>query len=554
MNDSNPTVETGQDREVEAKFRLGPEAKLSALSAARDLPDGYSAGEQEIRLIDDVYVDSADHALLRAGFALRLRCSKGSTKLTLKGIERAGLEAIHDRFELESRIIPGLAPLDREGWSPVIRRWVDAIAGEETKLLPVVNIGHARLLRPILGPVASADGDPDRRGPVAEWVVEELRVSRPDRDGLRAGIPEPIADFVEAELELLPAGSREQLEELSAHWLAQEGVTAQSESKLEQALRMMAEHRPERPDETGIRPETSMVEAGRRMLHRQLYEMLLCEGGARRGEDIEYVHDMRVACRRATGALSVFGEWFEPEALAPVQKLFKTTRRVLGPIRDRDVALEKLAKHQATLSPGAAQELEAVADRWRAEREAAYARLLEWLDGKRYRKLIRQVEALASRPGMGAAEHARGPGKPWQLRHVMPSAIQLRYAIIRSYEPYFEDWDAVPDELLHQLRIDCKRLRYCLEPVEGLMGEAGVKTIARLKEVQTVLGDFNDAVVKRDMLQQMIDEGLDLPAVRAYAKEQERILRAARRDLPDRWPTVRGLEMRKALGKAVAAL
>jgi len=137
-------------REVEAKFRLGPEADLSALSGARDLPPGFEAGAQKIALIDDIYVDTADQELLRSGFALRVRYSGGSIKLTLKGLARGGMQAIHDRFELESHVIPGLSPLDPEGWSPVLRRWVLANTGENPKFLPMVNIGHARLKRPIL--------------------------------------------------------------------------------------------------------------------------------------------------------------------------------------------------------------------------------------------------------------------------------------------------------------------------------------------------------------------------------------------------------------------
>ena len=47
------------------------------------------------------------------------------------------------------------------------------------------------------------------------------------------------------------------------------------------------------------------------------------ELGTRLGEDIEALHDMRVATRRMRAAFRVFGEHFEPKAVAPYLKGLK---------------------------------------------------------------------------------------------------------------------------------------------------------------------------------------------------------------------------------------
>ena len=544
-----------RDREIEAKFRLGPEADLPRLASAGGLPAGFEAGPQHIALIEDVYVDTEARALMRAGFALRLRHAGGKVKLTLKGIDHGGHAAIHDRFELESQVEPGFAPLDPAGWTPGLRQQVLAATGKAPRFLPLVNIGHARLTRPIFGPGPVADGEAaTASGPIAEWVLEELRVSRPDREGLRAGIPEGVGDFVEAELELLEGGQREQLEQLSAHWLAQPGVSAESASKLEQALRMLAERPTQSGLAAGLQPPMGMAEAGRLLLRQQLTEMLLCEGGAREGADIEYVHDMRVACRRASGLLDLFGDWIEPEQLAPLARLFKRTRRALGPIRDLDVALEKLTAHQAELSKSEAKALEAVAKRWRKERAAANPRMLAWLDSRRYARLIARAEQLLERPEAEAEPGPEAAVSPWQLRHVMPGAIQQRYSAVRAYEVPLADLARVPDDRLHELRIDCKRLRYCLESVLPLIGPAGEEAVRRVKRVQTTLGDFNDALVKRALLDAMIADGIDAPAVKAYAKLQTRQARKLRAGLAEHWAPVCDREMRELIGDALAAL
>lgn len=541
-------------REIEAKFRLGPEADLPRMASAGGLPDGFRAGPQRIALIDDVYVDTATRALMRAGFALRLRQSAGRAKLSLKGIDRAGPSAIHDRIELESEVGSGFAPLDPAGWSPELRRRVLAATGDAPRLLPVANVGHARLIRPILDAAAVDDPAGAVARPIAEWVLEELRVSRPDRDGRRGGLPQVVGEYVEAELELMEGGSRAQLEKLSAHWLAQPGVSAEPASKFEQALRMLAERPSAASGPAGLRPQMGMAEAGRMLLRQQLDEMLLCEGGARDGADIEYVHDMRVACRRASGLIDLFGDWIAPETRTPLTRLFKRTRRALGPIRDLDVALEKLGAHQASVSPSEAKALEAVAKRWRKARAAANPSMLAWLDSRRYARLIVQAEQQLEREGVDPAPGPDSTVGPWQLRHVMPGAILQRYTRVRAYEVPLADLDSVPDERLHELRIHAKRLRYSLEAVLPLIGPAGEEAARRVKRLQTTLGDFNDALVKRALLDAMIADGIDAPAVKAYAKLQTRQARKLRAGLGEQWAPICDRAMRDLIGDALAEL
>jgi len=55
-----------------------------------------------------------------------------------------------------------------------------------------------------------------------------------------------------------------------------------------------------------------------------------------------------------------------------------------------------------------------------------------------------------------------------------------------------------PDELLHQVRIECKKLRYLMEFFSELIPDVtNVMLQKRLRRLQSRLGDFNDASVQQ---------------------------------------------------------
>lgn len=64
---------------------------------------------------------------------------------------------------------------------------------------------------------------------------------------------------------------------------------------------------------------------------------------------------------------------------------------------------------------------------------------------------------------------------------------------------------ASSDESLHALRIQCKQLRYLLEFFRPTYGDLLKAETARLKELQDVLGEFQDACVAGGLLHRYAD-------------------------------------------------
>lgn len=89
-----------------------------------------------------------------------------------------------------------------------------------------------------------------------------------------------------------------------------------------------------------IAPDATFIEAAHTSLRQQLDEMLSNLDGTRGGDDIEALHDMRVASRRLRAALSVFAAAFPPKPFSVTEKEVARVTDALGAVRDADVQIE----------------------------------------------------------------------------------------------------------------------------------------------------------------------------------------------------------------------
>ena len=299
-----------------------------------------------------------------------------------------------------------------------------------------------------------------------------------------------------------------------------------------------------------------MAEAGRLMWRHQLLALLLNEAGARRGDDPEYVHDMRVATRRARAVARLFGPFFRRKALRLHLTNLRRTARALGAVRDGDVALLKLRKYSRTRPDVEQQGLAEIRAVWRVERRQAYRLLLEWLDSPDYRSFVAGFAEFCKTAGLGARTHdsgSEGAPAPCLVGHVMPSAILNRFEQVRAYERLFESSQPLSVSALHALRIDCKALRYSLEPVEHLLGEEGSEIVQQMKRLQDLLGDLNDAVVADFRLAELAD-AVEPTALAAYRAEQQSIVAELVSATPDAWRGFVAADNRRLLAGAIARL
>ena len=192
---------------------------------------------------------------------------------------------------------------------------------------------------------------------------------------------------------------------------------------------------------------------------------------------------------------------------------------MLGAVRDLDVMLEHLAEEARTLDAGDAEPAEALLGRLARERDVAQNALRDALESERYLTLLDRFEALVAQlePAAGASS--------------LDSLVKKQRSRLRRAVRGLGGEPADPE--LHEVRKRGKRARYTTE----LAGNDEVVT--RLKELQDVLGEHQDAVVAADKLHALArDPGTTVPealaAGRLIEREHERKARA-RAEWPERW-------------------
>jgi len=312
----------------------------------------------------------------------------------------------------------------------------------------------------------------------------------------------------------------------------------------------------------GVRPGDSMSEAGRKVLRYHLRRMLKHEPGTRSGQDIEELHDMRVATRRMRAAARVFGAYFDRQAFAPYLKGLRRTGRALGDVRDLDVLLHKTQAHVDSLPMDQRDGLTPLLDAWRARREEARERMTRYLDSNRYADFVEAFGEFVTTEGLGAADQpADEEPTPTRVCDLVPLVVHERLAAVRAYEPLLACGDQADIPTLHALRIAFKRLRYTLEFFQEVLGPEAAEIIEETKLMQDHLGDLNDAHVACGLIVEFLAQwhqerlaGVSIEGVASYLAAKQAEMTRLIEVFPAAWARFNDPALRHKLALAVGVL
>lgn len=311
-----------------------------------------------------------------------------------------------------------------------------------------------------------------------------------------------------------------------------------------------------------ILPDDSLAEAGRKVFNQQFLAVVANEAGTRLGEDIEALHDMRVATRRLRAAFEVFGDGFERKALKSHLSGLRATGRALGVVRDQDVFMEKVNHYIQLQAEGEAHGLDPLLAAWQSAREQARAAMLTYLDSKEFQAFKGSFLAFVTTPGTGALPEPKGCPQPRRVCELAPALIYERLAAVRAYDGVI---GTAPVETLHALRIEFKKLRYTVEYFRDVLGPEAPELINLFKDMQDHLGDLNDAQVAIQILDDFLKSELkshrtpdaldeETQAIHAYQAyrqaERDRLLET----FPEAWARFNNPEFRQKIARVVSVL
>lgn len=226
------------------------------------------------------------------------------------------------------------------------------------------------------------------------------------------------------------------------------------------------------------------------------------ETGIRADWDTEFLHDFRVAIRRTRSALTQIKGVLPEDAVAHFKDAFRQLGRSTNRLRDLDVYLLEEEAYRAMLPQSLQPGLDAVFSRLKSERWRALSDMVQVLEKPEY------LDLMDSWATFLRGEQSRG-GKD----SAVPAIALARKFIFKRFKQILKKGQAIgddtPDEALHDLRIDCKKLRYLLEFFASLFPKDKMgKLIGYMKKLQDNLGDFNDLSVQQWELTTYLNEVL----------------------------------------------
>ena len=174
--------------------------------------------------------------------------------------------------------------------------------------------------------------------------------------------------------------------------------------------------------------------------------------------DSEFLHDFRVAGRRTRAALSQLNTVFPQEKVRIFKQLFSGLGKLTNNIRDFDVFLLHKVYYRTMLPPHLQKGLSPFFTDLARTRKTELKKLVEWCNSDLEKIIF----------------------KPWHLFlnleseydettiHANTPVINLaKESIMNRYKKIIKNGskitDSTPDAKLHNLRIECKKLRYLME-------------------------------------------------------------------------------------------
>ncbi|HFE45188.1 MAG TPA: CHAD domain-containing protein [Nannocystis exedens] len=434
--------------------------------------DDRGAHEQ----VDD-YLDTERLDLSRGRGGLRVRTKSGQRTLTFKNAGSRQGDAFR-RLEVvgawEQDVLPGSAA----ELPPSVRRHVEPLIYSR----PLEGLMRLETRRHALG----------LRHPLS-GARAELAIDRVE-SGSGACRATP---FAEVEIEALEGDCRP-WQELAERLKGGFGLTTSAHNKLEQALVLAGRQLPAPRKKTPLVSSMPLREAAREVFRRHFYRLQREEPGTRLAEDIEALHDMRVASRRLRAAFRLLSGAFSAGQLDAFNRLMSRTGQVLGHARDLDVFLEALPALRASVPEALVEDLEPFEALVVEHRRREQQRILTWLSSATRLRACERFELFLERPP------ARARGLAMEVGQVAPGLVLS--AARRVYRRGAKIGRKAPPAKLHRLRIAMKKMRYAMEDFSDLYGKRLGGFVRACRELQDVLGAFNDADVTLHWVGEFVDK------------------------------------------------
>jgi inorganic triphosphatase YgiF len=461
--------------EIELKFIIDETMPRQLWARAK----GLANGTPKARTLRSIYLDTPEHALKKAGIAMRLRRDG-----------RRWIQTIKTGAQLHG----GLSQVGEiENPAPGGRPCIEAIPDEGVR---------EEIVQQIKGAVLQ---------PVCETIVKRTAGELVLADGTRVELAVDVGEILaagrsarlrEAEIELID-GNVGGLFEVARLLFPDGGLRFSELSKGARGY-LLAEQgladlplAPRNAEPLTLHPSQTTEQAARDVLRGCVAQVAANMAVVRELDDPEGPHQLRVGLRRMRSAFSVFSWALGGAEMKRLSGEARWLGQQVGRLRDLDVVADEIVGKEASTHPDETG-LATLAEELRREAVATRGELRALLSGARAQAVLLDMVRFVETRGwldpsdIGQTERLATPSSEF-AQH----ALQKRWKKVARCA---EGFDTLTVEQRHELRKELKKLRYAGEFFASLFRAKHVEPfVKRLKKLQAVFGDLNDAATLRTM-------------------------------------------------------
>ncbi len=215
--------------------------------------------------------------------------------------------------------------------------------------------------------------------------------------------------------------------------------------------------------------------------------------------DTEFLHDYRVSFRKIRSVLSLFKGVYSPEDCARLKCDFSELMQKTNKLRDLDVYLLNKEEYYSLVPTTTHAGLAILFNGFEKERRAEQKNVAGYIKSKAYRKQLKIWQTLFGNEDNIESGPESGEYTSGFARRILFKRYRNVCKIARSIDATTED------EVVHRLRIHCKKLRYLMEFFATLFPADEIRQrVKSLKRLQDNLGRFNDYSVQQIFLKDVL--------------------------------------------------
>ena len=453
--------------EVEAKFSVTSDTVVPDLTTIMGVEQIVST---KVHHLSAVYYDTEDLRLTRSKITLRRRTGGTDDGWHIKFPGKTGRLEIHHPIDYGTKI------------PEEIHSMVRSIVRDEplSPIAQVDNERHETLLGDAAGTV------------VAEFCDDHVSATSLKSD--------TATSWREWEVEVTPAAPST-LIAAATEVLTRAGAAAsKSPSKLAMALGSDLPTEPMIDNNLDPNSPTTGVIAA---LKRNRDKLLAYDPRVRRDE-WDSIHQMRVATRELRSHLQSFAGILAGTHHKDVSEELKHLAATLGVARDAEVIAERFKdlcdQHPSGIIDAASSKQ--LHDDMLAEYAAAHQKVVAALNDDRYLRLLDELDELITHP-----QELADPDPTPASTHVLLEQLRKSYKrLMKLHNKAMSDWDGrsalrpQQEHKFHNVRKAAKKLRYTTEAVGDATDIPTGQLYRACKQLQEVLGNFQDSITSREKL------------------------------------------------------